>query len=245
MKLDHFVVNIDAKYQKNKDVIEQIRSKKLPYEPSWGKGTRGFKVSDLWIGNEYLEMVHILKKDGGGWVREWTEKYLQGHRGMICLMLDVENIDELYDMLSQKGLAVTKPQWLEFKWFFNLLTRRMPWRNCYVPFFEGVSFQIGFQEMKDDEARDFMNQYMVPNSREKGIDGIYRVVIKGQFTDADFEWIHKIFEQKACQENDAIRVVLSTEQFIEFVKSATYEIDMFTNVDTGNVVEIENIKVHC
>lgn len=160
-------------------------------------------------------------------------------------MLDVEHMDGVHDILSQKGLAVTKPEWLEFKWFFNMLTRRMPWRNCYAPFFEGVPFQIGFQEMKDDEARDFMNQYMVPNSRENGIDGIFRVAIRGRFSDADFEMIQKIFSEKACLESDMIRVVLSSKQSIEFVKAELYEIDLFTNVNTGNVVEIENIKIHC
>lgn len=245
MKLDHFVVNINEKYQKSEKVIENIRNMNFPYEPKWGKGTRGFKVSDLWIGNEYLEMVNILKKDGGGWVPEWTDKYLQGHRGMICLMLDVENIDALYQEMTEKGIQITNPEWLEFKWFFNMLTRRMPWRNCYVPFFEGVPFQIGFQEMKDEKARDFMNQYMVPNSREKGIDGIFRVVIKGKFLEADFEMIQKIFAEKACLESDMIRVVLSTKQSIEFVKAESYEIDLFTNVNTGSVVEIENIKIHC
>lgn len=33
----------------------------LPYEPKWGKGTKGFNVSNLWIGNEYLEMVNIKR----------------------------------------------------------------------------------------------------------------------------------------------------------------------------------------
>ncbi len=162
MKLDHFVVNIDEKYQKDEKNISKI-SDSIPYEPKWGKGTKGFKASNLWIGNEYLEMIHILKKNGGGWVPEWTAKFNQGHRGMICLMLDVPDIDFIVQNLKSKGIPVTEPKWLEFKWFFNILTRRMPWRNSYIPFFENVPFQIGFQEMKDDRSRELMNQYMVPN----------------------------------------------------------------------------------
>lgn len=245
MKLDHFVVNINEKYQKSEKVIENIRNMKFPYEPKWGKGTKGFKVSDLWIGNEYLEMVNILKKDGGGWVPEWTAKYLQGHRGMICLMLDVENIEVIYQEMTEKGMQITKPEWLEFKWFFNMLTRRMPWRNCYVPFFEHVLFQIGFQEMKDEKARDFMSQYMVPNSREQGIDGIYHAVIKGQYTDRDFDMLMKIFGERARKDNDVIQMELASNQTIEFVKAKEYEIDLFTNESTGKFVEIENIKIHC
>lgn len=244
MKLDHFVVNVDEKYQKDSKVINHIRNL-MPYEPKWGKGTRGFKVSNLWIGNEYLEMVHIRNKDGGGWVPEWTNKYNQGHRGLICLMLDVDNMDEMCQSLREKGVEITSPEWLEFKWFFHMFTRRMPWRNCYVPFFESVPFQIGFQEMKDDKSRDFMNQYMVPNARDVGIHGIYRVVIKGQFSSKDFELIMKIFGERTCMEEDRIKVTLSEEQSVEFVKDKGYKVELYTNLNDGKFIEIENMKVYC
>ena len=77
MKLDHFVVNVDKKYQKNGMVIDNIRNMNFPYEPKWGKGTKGFKVSDLWIGNEYLEMVHILKKMVGDGCRSGRQNIIE------------------------------------------------------------------------------------------------------------------------------------------------------------------------
>lgn len=243
MKLDHFVVNIDEKYQKNKECISNIRKMGFPYEPKWGKGTGGFKVSNLWIGNEYLEMVHIRNKDGGGWLSEWTAKYNQGHRGLICIMLDVDNIDSVYQSLRERDIDMTSPEWLEFKWFFHMFTRRMPWRNCYAPFFENVPFQIGFQEMKDDVSRDFMKQYMVPNAREVGINGIYRVVVNGPYTTGDFDIIFKIFDKKAYAEQNRIRVVLNEVQSIEFVKEKSYHIELYTDSNTENFIEIENIKL--
>ena len=245
MKLDHFVVNVDEKYHKDGAVIDTIRKMNFPYEPKWGKGTKGFKVSDLWVGSEYLEMVHVLKKDGGGWVPEWTTKYNQGHRGLICLMLDVEDIDALYQSLQEKEIEVTSPKWLEFKWFFNIFTRRMPWRNCYAPFFENVPFQIGFQEMKDEKSRDFMNQYMVPNARDFGITGIYQAVIKGQYTAKDFDFIMKIFGQRAYVEQNTICVKLNKEQSVKFVKEEFFQVDLYTNSNTGKFIEIENVKISC
>lgn len=245
MKLDHFIINIDEKYQQDKNVIEYIRNNKFPYEPKMGKGTKGFKVSDLWIGNEYLEMVHVLESNGGGWVKDWTEKYIQGHRGMICLMLDVEDIDSMHQKLTAKNIKTTTPEWLEFKWFFNLFTRRMPWRNSYVPFFEGVPFQIGFQEMKDDKSKEYMSQYMVPNSRQNGINGIERVIIKGQYTENDFHTILMIFEDMAYKEKDSVTIKLHNDQSIEFVLNDTYQIELYTNLNTGNCLEIENIKIIC
>lgn len=245
MKIDHFVVNVDERYQNDNVTIEKIRKNNFPYEPKWGKGTKGFKVSNLWIGNEYLEMVRILKENGGGWVKEWTTKYNEGHRGMICLMIDVEDIDFIHQSLKDKGIQVTSPEWLEFKWFFSMLTRRMPWRNCYVPFFDSVPFQIGFQEMKDDKSRDFMNQYMVPNARDNGIDGIYHAVIKGQYSDKDFDIILSIFGEKAHKEKNAIKVNLNEKQTIEFLNDKSYQIELFTNANDGNLIEIENMTIYC
>lgn len=245
MKLDHFVINVDKKYQTDKTIIDCIRANGFPYEPKWGKGTKGFKVSNLWIGNEYFEMIRILKPDGGGWIEEWTRKYNKGHRGMICLMFDVEGIDTIYHSLNRKNIPVTQPKWLEFKWFFSLLTRRMPWRNCYIPFFEGIPLQIGFQEMKDEKSRDFMNQYMVPNSRDNGIKGINKVIIKGQFTENDFDLISTVFGNTAYKHETSIKIKLPLNQIIEFVTDIYYKIDIYTDSSKGDFIEIENIKLYC
>ncbi|MGL5328010.1 MAG: hypothetical protein ACRDD7_01995, partial [Peptostreptococcaceae bacterium] len=193
-KFDHFVVNINKKYQTNKNVINSITDAGFPYKPSWGKGTKGFKASNLWIGNEYLEMINILKSDGGGWKSDWVELYNNGHRGLICIMLDTEDIDKLYNLLISKNIKVTKPEHLKFKWFFNLFTKVMPWQNCYIDFLEGIPLQIGFQQMNDQKSRDFMEQYMVPNSRDNNIEGINKVIIKGNLTHNDIELISSVFD---------------------------------------------------
>lgn len=241
MKLDHFVLNIDKKYQQDETIIEKIQ-KSLPYMPKWGKGTAGFKVSNIWIGKEYLELVHIRKAHGGGWVPEWTTMYNNGHRGMICLMLDVENIDELYQFAHTKNVAMSEPKWLEFKWFLNLLTRRMPWRNSYLPFFEHVPFQIGFQEMKDDKARDFMEQYMVPNASEQGINGITDVIVSGRFTENDFIMLDCIFGDK-IKEVDGNRHLILSGQTVLFQQADTYTVTLQTTSDQKENIEIENVII--
>lgn len=245
MKIDHFVINVDSKYQKDKEIIGQIRESGLPYKPKWGKGTKGFKASNLWIGNEYFEMIHILKEDGGGWKKDWTNMYNQGQRGLVCLMLDVTDIKYLYNILHDKKINVTKPEWLEFKWFMSLLTRKMPWKNSYIPFFDNVPLQIGFQQMKDEKAREFMNQYMVPNSRDNGIEGIKHVTIKGDFTEHDFAVIGSVFDNNAKIENEKITVKLNENQGIDFIKNNNYEVEIYTNSDEGRCVSIENVNLFC
>lgn len=243
MKIDHFVINVDSKYQKDKEIIRKIRESGFPYEPKWGKGTKGFKASNLWIGNEYFEMIHIMKEDGGGWIKDWTKMYNQGQRGLICLMLDVPDIEQLYNIVHDKNIKVTKPEWLEFRWFMNLLTRRMPWKNSYIPFFDKVPLQIGFQQMKDEKAREFMNQYMVPNSRDNGIEGIKHVIIKGDFTEQDFTIIGSIFNEKTKKENKKITIELDDEQRIDFIKYSNYEVEIYTKSNEGRYITIENIKL--
>ncbi len=243
MKIDHLVVNVDKKYQADKDVIENIRQSAIPYEPSWGKGTKGFKASNIWIGNEYFEMIRILKTDGGGWIPDWTKLYNQGHRGMICLMLDVEDIDKEYQRLLQVNIKSSKPEWLEFKWFFNLLTRRMPWQNCYLPFFEGVPFQLGLQQMKDQKARDFMSAYMVPNTRDTGITGIKSIAMSGPFTDRDFKLIANIFPHHVVSGSNTIQVQLDKDQKLSITRSDAYTVEVETDSDKQIGLQIETVTL--
>lgn len=245
-KLDHFVVNVDKCYQKDKDTIDKITNTGFPYKPTWGKGTKGFKASNLWIGNEYFEMINILKSDGGGWKTEWVKYYNNGYRGLICIMLDVANIDELYTLLRKKNIEITKPEHLKFKWFFNIFTRTMPWKNCYTNFFEGIPLQIGFQQMNDEKSRKFMEEYMVPNSRENGILGINKIIVRGSLTSNDKKVISIIFDNYITK-REPLTIELNKDQIIIFENSGQYEVEIYTNcnskVFSNKCVAIENISI--
>lgn len=245
-KFDHFVVNVNKEYQKDKTLIEGIINAGFPYKPSWGKGTKGFKASNLWIGNEYFEMINILKTSGGGWKSDWVDLYNNGHRGLVCIMVDVENIDELHDNLISKNIEVTKPEHLKFKWFLNLFTRVMPWKNCYVNFLEGIPLQIGFQQMNDEKSRDFMNEYMVPNSRENDITGIRKVIIKGAITQNDKTLISSIFDRDIIK-IEPLTIHLNEHQVLVFEAGSNYSVNIVTNCNNkkfdNKTIEIENINI--
>lgn len=245
-KFDHFVVNVNQKYQKDKTLINNITNAGFPYEPSWGKGTSGFKVSNLWIGNEYLEMINILKPNGGGWKSDWVDLYNKGHRGLICIMLDVDSINEFYNISTTKNIKITKPEHLKFKWFFNLFTRVMPWQNCYSDFLEGIPLQIGFQQMNDEKSRDFMKSYMVPNSRDNNITAINKVVIKGSLTKNDKKLIFNIFDQYIIK-IEPLTIELNKEQVLVFEDSNSYSVNIVTKCNNKNfnnkIISIENIDI--
>lgn len=247
MRIDHLVINIDEKYQKDTDTIKDIRESGFPYEPTWGKGTRGFKASNIWIGNEYFEMIHLIHPKGGGWVKEWVDLYNNGHRGLICLMIDCDDLDTQYKRLLKAGVSITEPKYLTFKWMFNLITRTMPWRNSYLPFFQGIPLQIGLQQMKDEKSTEWMRSYMVPNSRDNQIEGIQKIIIQGHLTETDHKILEALFPQLTLTEQEII-IPLSHNQHLIFQENDCYSVQVITYTSNHQLLDkstkIENIQLN-
>jgi hypothetical protein len=178
--------------------------------------------------------VRIKRPDGGGWIPEWTRQYLDGHRGLIGFALEVENIDEVYRSLQEKQIHITPPEPLSFRWFFNRLTKTMPWRNAYLPPFTGIPFQFFLQQMNDDKSRQFMEQYMVPNSSGNRIEGISEVVIYGSLSSSDRELVSALFTD--CREDkDTLTVTLGTQKIV-FIPSDTYRVEVVLNCNNQNYI---------
>ncbi|KAA0955917.1 VOC family protein [Sporosarcina sp. ANT_H38] len=245
MKIDHLVVNVDRSVQEDPGFIKKVHSIGLPYEPKRGKGTKGFKVSNIWIGDEYFEFVRIETQDGGGWIQSWTEKYHSGHRGLIGFALEVDDIETTYQSLISQGINVTAPESLKFRWFFNLLSKSMPWKNSYLPEFEGVSFQFFLQQLENEKVKSYMQKHMVPNGKEKNINGISEVKIFGALTEGDKRIIKALFQDYDIQEG-AITISLGS-QTISFVESETESIEVLVDCTnekySAKRVEIENVLI--
>ncbi|HDR7799985.1 VOC family protein [Bacillus tropicus] len=245
MKIDHLVVNVNKEIQENKETIKNVHSFGLPYVPKWGKGTKGFKVSNVWIGKEYLELVRVKTKDGGGWVQDWVRKYNHGHRGLIGLAIDVENIDNVYEKMMRNGIKVTKPEPLQFRWFFNLFKKTMPWKNAYIQPMKGMPFQFFLQQMKDEKSREYMEKYMYPNSLEQGITGINTVKLYGEITTEDRDIISCLFSDVTNEENEII--IRLNNQVVHLIQSEEHSIEIIldSNNEThkGKKLKIENITL--
>lgn len=244
LRIDHLVLNIDEHYQQ-KESTRMIEDVGLPYMPEKGKGTSGFKVSNLWIGDEYFEMVRIKKDDGGGWVPEWTERYLAGERGLVCLMLETDNMKALYSKLQKKDMSL--PEQAKYKLFFGLLSISPPWKNAYMPFFEGVPFQIGFQQINNEKSKEKMYKRMNPNSRENGFTGISHIEIYGEFTQNDRKLIISLFTTKGNLENGDLVWELKNNQKIVFKQAEEYNVNVYLNKENNNgsreLVKIENVSI--
>lgn len=107
--------------------------------------------------------------------------------------------------------------------------------------------QIGFQQMKDEKSRDFMDQYMVPNSRDNDILGIIKVIIWGSLTSKDITLIKGVFEEFITS-NNPLTIKLNQGQVIIFEYSESYSVEIFTNCKNENyinkIINIENIIVN-
>ncbi|HEY8392734.1 MAG TPA: hypothetical protein VIL83_08415 [Capillibacterium sp.] len=193
IRLDHFVINIDNDLGKLKELKRQIEPLGFPFEPTWGKGTKGFKVANLWIGLQYLEMVWLKKRDGGGWKGDWVEKYNKGHRGIIAIYLMTDRLDEIRGELMGRGIPVSAPERISFRWFFGLFAKTMPWRSIFTAPIPGTDLQICYGELDSPEIMEKIKAYMVPNAARYGIEGIDKATVRSNFSGEAWIYLQKLF----------------------------------------------------
>ncbi|WP_234410457.1 hypothetical protein [Caldalkalibacillus mannanilyticus] len=130
----------------------------------------------------------------------------------------------VYQALRQKEVQITEPQPLKFRWFFNLLSRTMPWKNAYIQELEGIPFQFFLQQLNDEKTKEYMQKYMVPNSKEKNINGISEVIIYGSLTEKDKQLIMKLFDH-ATEQEGKIMIPLEKQSII-FIQAEQHSIEV-------------------
>lgn len=247
IRLDHFVINIDHDMEKLKALKKQIEPMGFPFEPAWGKGTKGFQVANVWIGLQYLEMVWLKRKDGGGWKVDWVEKYNQGHRGIIAIYLMTDQLDEIREELKGRGVPVSEPERVSFRWFFGLLKKTMPWRSLFTAPIPGTDLQICYGELDSPEIMEKMKAYMVPNAADYGIEGINKATVRGNFSEEAWVYLRKLFPQAelkgSCLTYDMGTTSLS---FVSWEKPGlNVELNAVTTneKDLGKSFMVENLQV--
>lgn len=75
--------------------------------------------------------------------------------------------------------------------------------------------------------------------------GIDKVIIKGNFCDSDILMLQSVFTDTTYIDKDSIRISLNSKQTIDFIKDETYQVEIYTDSNKGNFIEIENLKVNC
>jgi hypothetical protein len=242
MKIDHLVLNVGKSFQQDRKEIKSIREAGFPYLPSSGLRTKGVRVTELLVGTEYLELVRFTLPSGGPYRKEWGDAYGKGHRGLIGLLLQTDDLDRTYADLSSRYVPVTRPEKVQYKWFFDLLPKTVPWRVSYIPLLFGFPLQIGILERKHPHVMDPRK----PNSIEHGIKGIREVTVQGPFTDGDLKLLPHLFPS-TIEKNGSLVALLDGDQRLVFEKRAEVRTSVRTQCKDASLqdssVAIENVTL--
>lgn len=192
LKLDHFVVHIDEDEGRLRQLKAEAGRLGFPYRPERGKGTRSFKVSNMWIGDHYFELVWLRKRQTD-WRKEWEHSYNRGKRGLFGLMLMTDDLHAVRKTLLEHGIPVSEPERISFK-LFGFIKKSMPWQTIYAPPIPGTDLTIAISQM-DSERRyeQIRTRYMKPNAEENGITGIAETIAASGYSDEAWRYIAKLF----------------------------------------------------
>lgn len=232
VRLDHLVVHIDADMGFLRRFKRQIEPLGYPFEPTWGKGTKGFKVANVWVGWQYLEMVWLKKPDGGGWRSEWVEKYNRGHRGIIGLFLMTDQLDKMRQQLIDRGLRPSEPERITFRAFFGLLKKTLPWRSVYLEPIPGTDLQICLGEVDGPNVFERIRSYMVPNAADNGIEAIRHATMRHNFSAEAFDYLRTILPQTKVEGD---RMICNLDQDTSLLFKRSPDLDSSLEVELRSV----------
>ena len=189
LTLDHIVVHVDG------DDITQLKSELdragLPFEPDWGKKAKGFKVANVWIGRQYVEIVNILAPDNL-WQPQWSARHARGDRGVYCLFLKTDqDFDDLHAAFTRGGVHASQPERTRFKWMFGLLEKKLPWRFMLLPPVPGTPVELGVIQY-DRGAEAKFRPFMVPNAEDKGLLGLEKATVVSGNRDEACAWLENL-----------------------------------------------------
>ena len=244
-ELDHFVVHIDDDPGLLRALQKQLAAIDIPFEPDWGKGTTGFKASNIWVGRQYFEIIRILRPDGGGWVERWVKRHHEGERGLYCLFLKTDRLDALAAQLRTAGIAIADPERVTYRAFFGLFKKTMPWRMVYLPPIPGVDLELAFIEY-DPDPKDVLKAHMTPNADENGVTGVRNARLRLPLTHEARGFLRRVFPD-ATGTDDVLAAPLEHGS-IRFENADALHADLYAKQEkTGagaSAVTLENVTLH-
>lgn len=248
LRLDHFVIHIDHYPQKLHDIKEKMDEYGIPFDPENGKGTNGFKVANLWIGDQYLEFPIIKKTGGGGWKKEWVTQYNNGKRGIYGLCLFTDTLDEIKQGLIERGVELEGPERVIIKMFGGLFKKSLPFRTIYTKAIPNSDLQFMFLQMDDPKKFEFMRKYLMkPNTEDVGIISIGDAFVMKDFSTEEWAFIESVFPQLKGTLNK--KTLDMGETKLHFIQDPHQKLSVELKAKVNNKsyenteLEIENVRL--
>ena len=230
LKVDHIVVHIDDNPEILQDLKKEAERCGFPFEPGRGKGNRGVRVSNLWVGDQYFEIPQVFTKGNGGRAQSWVERYNKGNRGIYCLYLRAKNLERLQSDLAVRGIMSSMEK-TTYKTFFGLFTVTKPWQYLRLPPIPGSDFEIGFFDC-DEVAAKKVRPQMKPNSMHNGIMGISDVDIMLPDYSGAVTFLKALFPNLEVGEKQA-KVILENSE-LHFHQSPSQTLEVVLDAESIN-----------
>lgn len=263
MRLDHFLIHVDNDAAILENLKKEIVPLGFPFDPGSEKSTQGLAVSNIWIGEQYLQIVRLLQPSVRGWNPRWVECYNEGKRGVFSIFIAVKELDEVYEGLVERGIEIPEPEPKQslvktskdileaVTGFLGLGQSKQkkisPWRSLNLPPIPGTDMDINFLEYHEDSEKD-IKTLMKPNAEEYGITGIHRVKIYLPLWNEGIEFLQKVFPQ-LLQTTTQQKVELRKDELLFFRSDpeAGLEVKLKATAEdkryAGNKFQIENVEI--
>lgn len=255
LRLDHFVVHVDNEQQALDELKKNLAPLGFPLDLTKGKSTQGFKISNLWVGRQYFEIVRLLQHAASGWPRHWVDRYNRGVRGIYCLFIATRELDNLKEEFKQKGLDVHEPLKKASRDLLATVSeilglsakKTVASRSIYLPPVPGTDLELGFIEY-DPVTETNLKEHMVPNAEEYGITGINRAKLYLPEWNEGIDYLCRVFPQ--LSESRGQQKIKLVESELLFFRSdpedglhVKLEAPCINKEYTGGKFSIRNVEV--
>ena len=242
MQLDHFVVHVENNPDKLKQVAIASAKAGIPFDPSKGKGTSGFRAANIWIGNQYFEIPWLKRPDGGGWRKDWVDLYNKGERGTFCIFLGTNDLSGIKKRLQDRGIDANEDK-VSFK-IFGLFKKTMPWTTLHLPRLPGTNIEISFIQYEDGVVEKWISK-MRPNAKENGFEGVFDCRLTIPNFDQCKEFVRSVFPHADIGDGE-LNVSLKPGR-IGFAKGVVPRVELFAKSENpdhvGKQFSLEDVTV--
>lgn len=247
MRIDHIVVHINNDAEQLNALSGAINAQGFPFNPETGKRSLEYRVSNINIGNEYIELVRIMRSNASSWMPLWTHQYSSGQRGVFCIFLEVEDVERLAVAIKKAGIRARGPAVLTYPSLLGLYRTETPYFIYYLPNFPDTPLQFAIMQYKKSSLRESSMAGLQPNAEQNGIHGLRKMEIELPNLDESMGMLQKLFPELHTEGEDCFSML--EKQRIIFRRSADQQAHVCVSAVTsqraylGKKFQIENLEV--